>query len=124
MSTTPEPLGDTDREALRRVRWESMSALESVVARMVAAAEQRGRADELREAELEIRDAAGVPINWPTPAICAVLRARADRITPTTEAEKACRRCGLTRRAAIAGVLCDPPHAGNHDFPTTEAGQR
>ncbi len=27
-----------------------------------------------------------------------------------------CRRCGISKRAAIAGVLCDPPYAGVHDF--------
>lgn len=46
---------------------------------------------------------------------------------PTTRecvcGEKHCRRCGLSTGAANAGVLCEPPHAGNHDFsgrPTTE----
>lgn len=32
-----------------------------------------------------------------------------------------CRRCGLSIGAAIAGVLCDPPFAGSHDFTTSPA---
>lgn len=35
-----------------------------------------------------------------------------------------CRRCGISAGAAIAGVLCDPPHAGSHDFPVCNCNQR
>lgn len=43
------------------------------------------------------------------------------RESPDPQAEAVCGRCGVTKAASIAGVLCDPPYAGVHDWPAPSA---